>query len=396
MTDLDLTFVGQAVGRIGRRGEHCIPLLQAMQEHYRYLPQPALERLCELTDITPAQIAGVSTFYTQFRHSPVGKHMISVCHGTACHVKGSRLVQDALMRDLGIEEGADTTPDGLFTVQKVACLGCCTLAPVVQIDNVTYGHLAPDTVGRVLADFLELEKARAQAKPPRKSREGEAAGEIRVGLGSCCVAKGSNDLYEALQHAVAELGVMATIKRVGCVGMCHQTPMVEVVGADGQSHFYARVHTADAAAIVRRHFRPRSALRRIGQAAGRALENLLTDDAWAPVTRYSMDVRDGAVEAFLDPQRHLATEHCGHLDPLDLDEYTRFGGFEALKKCLGVCSPAVRRSSDAGQEHPHPPLRGTLSLQGRGSLSPQQIIKTITDSGLRGRGGAGFPTGHKW
>ncbi len=104
MTDLDLKFVDETVERLGRRTEAVIPILQAIQAHYRYLPREAMERVCKLTEITPATIAGVSTFYSQFRHRPVGKHIISVCHGTACHVKGSGLVQDALERHLKIRQ----------------------------------------------------------------------------------------------------------------------------------------------------------------------------------------------------------------------------------------------------------------------------------------------------
>ncbi|MFB3892885.1 MAG: NAD(P)H-dependent oxidoreductase subunit E [Phycisphaerae bacterium] len=399
--DIDLSFVDEAVRHIGRSSDKTIPLLQAIQARYRYLPREALKRVCELTDITPAQIAGVSTFYTQFRHSPVGKHMISVCHGTACHVKGSRLVQDALMRALGIEGAEDTSRDGLFTVQKVACLGCCTLAPVIQIDHVTYGHLTPDTIGKVLADFLDLEAARAHAphRPPHVAKG--LQGEIRVGLGSCCVAKGSSQLHDLLGRIVEELGLDVAVKRVGCVGMCHQTPMVEVIvggvgggagvppardvdvssarsegvspsvsdarGQDARatSHFYARVHSEDAKAIVLRHFKPKGVARRISTALSRLLDKALTDEEWPGVEHFGIEVRDPPVEAFLGPQRHLATEHCGRLDPLNIDEYIGLGGFEALRRCLT-------------------------------RMQPQQIIDEITRSGLRGRGGAGFPTGIKW
>jgi len=89
MSELDLTFVDQCVERLGRGRDAVIPILQAIQTHYRYVPQEAIERVCRLTDITPAAIVGVSTFYNQFRHRPVGQHIIHVCHGTACHVKGA-------------------------------------------------------------------------------------------------------------------------------------------------------------------------------------------------------------------------------------------------------------------------------------------------------------------
>ena len=90
--------------------------------------------------------------------------MIHICHGTACHVKGSQLVHEALARQLKITSGGDTDAEGLFTIEKVACLGCCTLAPVVQIDGVTYGHLTPHQVGEVLDDFL-----RQQDGAPRRA-----------------------------------------------------------------------------------------------------------------------------------------------------------------------------------------------------------------------------------
>jgi NADH:ubiquinone oxidoreductase subunit E len=142
---LDLGFVDEIVTRLGRGKEAAIPLLQAIQEHYRYLPDAALTRLCEITEITPAQIAGTSTFYGQFRQSPVGKHIVKVCHGTACHVAGARQVTDEVRRYLAIPEGADTDTARMFTVEEVACLGCCSLAPVLMVDNQTAGRLTPST-----------------------------------------------------------------------------------------------------------------------------------------------------------------------------------------------------------------------------------------------------------
>ncbi|RPI62269.1 MAG: proton-conducting membrane transporter, partial [Planctomycetaceae bacterium] len=365
MSVLDLTFIDGIVERIGCGGEKTIPLLQAIQEHYRYLPAEALRRLSELTGISPAQIAGVSTFYTQFRHTPAGRHIISICHGTACHVKGADTVRETLMRRLGIKGAADTSADGEFTIQKVACLGCCTLAPVIQIDNVTYGHLTGESIAGVLDDFLQMHKSHlAPAKPARKGDK-PTLGEIRVGLGSCCLAKGSGQVRTAMEQAVRDMRLDATVKRVGCVGMCHQTPMVEIVMADGTHHHYARVKPADAPAILQRHFKPGGLARRIGGSVSTALNHLLTDETWAGSQRLSLDEQSPDVQAFLSPQVHLATEFCGRLDPLDLEEYQRHDGFAALRKMFS-------------------------------ELSPQQVAEMVTRSGLRGRGGAGFPTGKKW
>jgi NADH:ubiquinone oxidoreductase subunit E len=143
--ELDLTFVDHLVSQIGRAKEAAIPLLQAIQTHYRYLPDEALRRLSELTEITPAEIAGTSSFYGQFRRSPVGEHIVRVCHGTACHVSGARQITEELRRYLAIPDGEDTDAARMFTLDEVACLGCCSLAPVLMVDGRTAGKLTPAT-----------------------------------------------------------------------------------------------------------------------------------------------------------------------------------------------------------------------------------------------------------
>ncbi|NQT14656.1 MAG: NAD(P)H-dependent oxidoreductase subunit E, partial [Planctomycetes bacterium] len=299
VVELDLSFVDRTVDDLGRGREVVIPILQAIQEHFRYLPQEALGRVCELTEITPAAITGVSTFYTQFRHRPVGRHMISVCHGTACHVKGSGLIQDALQRRLAIPDGDDTDSDGLFTVQKIACLGCCTLAPVIQIDDATYGRLTPAMVPDVLADFLEKADAGAAKPQPEAARPTGELGEIRIGLGSCCVAQGSGHVHEAIGAVLAETQAPAVVKRVGCVGMCHQTPLVEIVPPKGPSHLFAKMNVDDVRPVVLQHFKPKGVLRQLGHKTARLLDRLLTDEIGDPLQRHAIDVRDGPVCAFL-------------------------------------------------------------------------------------------------
>jgi NADH:ubiquinone oxidoreductase subunit E len=143
--ELDFSFVDRMVSEIGRSKEAAIPLLQAIQIHYRYLPDEALRRLCDLTEITPAEIAGTSSFYGQFRRSPVGRHIVRVCHGTACHVSGARQITEELRRHLAIPDGEDTDAARLFTLDEVACLGCCSLAPVLMVDDHTAGKLTPAT-----------------------------------------------------------------------------------------------------------------------------------------------------------------------------------------------------------------------------------------------------------
>lgn len=156
--EVDLAVVDVIVARVGRTPDKVIPILQAVQAEFRYLPRDALEQICETTGITPAAITGVSTFYTQFRHRPVGRHLVRVCHGTACHVAGAPLINQQLRRHLGIED-EDTDPERLFTVEKVPCLGCCSLAPCMTIDDVIYGKLTPHSAC-LIVDRIRKESAK--------------------------------------------------------------------------------------------------------------------------------------------------------------------------------------------------------------------------------------------
>lgn len=141
--EIDLSFVEEIISREGRGKDAAIAILRGIQTTYGYLPDEALRKVCEETEISPAQIAGTSTFYSQFRLSPVGKHIVKLCHGTACHVSGVGQVTDELRRHLSIGPGEDTDPTRSFTLEKVACLGCCSLAPVMMIDDETVGRLTP-------------------------------------------------------------------------------------------------------------------------------------------------------------------------------------------------------------------------------------------------------------
>jgi len=147
--------IASIVSGIGTEKKSIIPILQAIQGKYNYLPEAALRTVSDLSDITLEQILGVASFYSQFRLEPLGEHLVKVCVGTACHVKGSALVYDALRRELKLDQGVNTDPAGRYTLEKVNCLGCCTLAPVVQVDNITYGHVASDKVGEIIRGIAD-------------------------------------------------------------------------------------------------------------------------------------------------------------------------------------------------------------------------------------------------
>ena len=129
-----------------------IPLLQAAQDSYGYVPPLAIEQIAEATGIPASEVFGVITFYKQFRLKPPGKHIIRVCKGTACHVLGADMIAQTVEEELGIVRD-ETSGDGLFTFLEVACLGCCSLAPVVMIDEQAYGCLTPRKLRGVLRRF---------------------------------------------------------------------------------------------------------------------------------------------------------------------------------------------------------------------------------------------------
>lgn len=133
-----------------------IPMLQKLQTAYGYLPQDVIARLSERTGLFISQIMGVATFYSQFRLEPVGKNVVKICFGTACHVIGAENIADAICHELGITLGG-TTDDRQFTVESVACIGCCSLAPVITINEETHGRLTPETARQAIRDFKARE-----------------------------------------------------------------------------------------------------------------------------------------------------------------------------------------------------------------------------------------------
>ena len=154
--EIDILEVDRIVAEIGRDEASVIPVLQAVQKRFKHLPQAALERVCEITEITPAQIEGVSSFFSQFRRTPVGKHMISVCDGTACHVRGGEQLSAYIQHRLGIGPG-ETTTDRRFDLDQVACLGCCALSPVVKIDDKIYSQMSVLKLRDVLDEYDNAE-----------------------------------------------------------------------------------------------------------------------------------------------------------------------------------------------------------------------------------------------
>jgi NADH-quinone oxidoreductase subunit F len=362
-TDQIYLAVDEVVSQTGREKDKVIPILQKVQEKLSYLPSESLNYICRVTDITPGQISGVSTFYSQFRHLPAGKHNIKICAGTACHVKGSQLVSEAFRRTLKIEDSSSTSPDQLFSIEEVACLGCCTLAPVVQIDGKTYGHVKPTQAEDIISDFLRSHKNEPLLH--NNEDEGSFDAEVRIGLGSCCVAGGSKDILERLLEVKENYELNIKLKPVGCVGVCNQTPLLEVITGENISSRYTNVKKEQVEEIILNHVKPRSINNRIRKVVNDLADTFISDDRLSSPINATGAVREKYLNSFLSSQFHIATQNSGIISPVSIDEYILLGGFEALRRALFLPDSS-------------------------------EIIRTISDSGLRGRGGAGFLTGKKW
>jgi len=362
----DLTYVEEVVARLGGGEEQALPILQALQAHYRYLPDQVLRRVCDLTSIQPSTLTGVSTFYSQFRHRPMGRHHVKVCNGTACHIHGAEDIHESLCSYLHIPKGEDTDVDGMFTVEKVFCVGCCTLAPVVQINEDSYARLTREKAPGMLEDFLSAEKRKRNKVSLAQPHLTNPEGEIRICLDSCCIARGCGKTHEALQAAVASGRLNATIKRVGCVVMCDRTPLIEIERTGQTPIQYPGVAPEAVESLLLTHFKPHGMLPRLRRGVSLTLDWLSGESKTTiPAAGCSPDNPGPHATAFFKRQLHIATQHYGKLDPLGLDEYLAHDGFVALRNCLE-------------------------------NLTPSTVIEVIENSGLRGRGGAGFPTARKW
>ncbi len=154
---VELELLNPFIEKYKNKKGNLIPLLQATQNTFGYIPREAFILISEKTGLKLSDMYGVATFYAQFRLKPVGKHIIKVCHGTACHVQNANVVSDSLVEALKVNDG-ETTPDGLFTLETVACIGCCSLAPAMLIGNEVFGKLTGKLAVNVVKEIQLKEK----------------------------------------------------------------------------------------------------------------------------------------------------------------------------------------------------------------------------------------------
>ncbi|MCJ8329307.1 MAG: 4Fe-4S binding protein [Lentisphaeria bacterium] len=193
----------------------------------------------------------------------------------------------------------------------------------------------------------------------------DACPEIRIALDSCCIALGADKVYRALKDVVKHYDMKVKVKSVGCMGMACNSPLVEVAIPGEETMLYAKVEPHEAVKVIMKHFPPKNLIKRFVNKLDLGINHLLDDNHWRPIETQLLRKRAETSAAFFGPQIRIATEHCGEMDPLDLSEYRAKDGFVAYEKVLT-------------------------------EMSSEEVIKIVTDSGLRGRGGGGFSTGQKW
>jgi len=328
-----------------------LPALHAVQHAERWLSPAALERVAAHLRVPSSEVWGVASHYPEFRLAAPGRRIVRVCTGVSCLARGARGILAACERVLGTRPG-QTTPDGAVTLEELDCAFACGSAPVVQIEHARHGRVSAEGVGRLLgaSPGPATPLATAQVAPPatvsagspgarftalkREAERRRTGARLAVGLGSCGLAVGAAETFEALRAETERRELPYTVVAAGCNGMCWAQPVVEVL-RDG---------------------RPRVTTGPVTPAAVPRLLNALAAGRDA-------DVAAGA--EFMAPQRRVLIERCGMADPYDIADALRHGAYEAFARALE---------------------------DGR----PETVIEEVRAAGLAGRGGAYFQTAVKW
>jgi NADH-quinone oxidoreductase subunit F len=368
----DLAKVDEILSRYPRDESSLVMVLQDIQSQFRFLPCEALDKVAGELAIPRSRVFSAATFYKAFSLEARGRVVVQVCKGTACHVRGAQLLEDEFCRQLHVPVGG-TTPDGNFTLETVNCVGACAMAPVVVMGDKYHREVKAGQVPRLIknaakagAESVESERASRPLPAYRLTSPSDVlsrnrmaidtrkalSGRIQVCGGTGCMAAGAKQVHDALRAAAETKGIAFRVELSpcdhpskefllslnGCQGLCQKGPLVHLMPDD---ILYTHVKSADAEAIV-------DAI-----ASGSRVDRLLGDH------------KGRADDPFYQGQLLKVLEHCGHVDPESLDDYLAHGGFAALAKALS-------------------------------DMSPERVLEAVDKSGLRGRGGAGFPTARKW
>ncbi len=362
----EIETIREIIGKWNNDPEYVIEMMQDIQERFRHISRTAIDEICKRTGRQKAHLYHIATFYKTLSLELKGETIIQVCMGTACHVKGSAKILDSFERVLGIGTGG-TTPDKKYSLQAVACLGACSIAPVVRIGDEVFGNVQAKDVEKLIEKAALAEKkeacvdkdlkqaSRGKIKPEDlekiTAREQKDAagykGMLMVCTGTGCVSAKGFDIRDRLMEIIRKKGLEKDFLVVGtgCNGFCAMGPIIVI---QPERIFYQKVQDKDLEEIVD------------SLAEGKTVERLLHKDPVSGVVNEKMEEI-----GFFSKQQLIALRNKGLVDPENIDHYIARGGYGGLKKVLA-------------------------------EVSPEDVIKEVIASGIRGRGGGGFPTGVKW
>ena len=338
--------VAESLSRFKDKPGALLPVLHGVQDALGYVPKSAVPLIADGLNLSRAEVHGVISFYHYFRDSPPGRHTIHLCRAEACQSMNQKALEAHAKSKLGVRFH-ETTTDGAFSLEPVYCLGNCACSPAMMIDGELYGRVTPERFD----DIVSRNGFSATDAPQPASRGGET-GPAEAGVGStgtldavtvyvprdaAALSLGAEEVAKGIAVEAARRGREVRIVRNGTRGMCWLEPLVEVGTAAGRVA-YGPVSRDDIAGLFEADF--------------------LEGGAHA--------LRIGPVESipYFARQERLTFARVGITDPISLDDYLAHDGYKGLKRALEMTSAA--------------------------------IVQEVTDSGLRGRGGAAFPTGIKW
>ncbi len=324
--------IDACLARPGGKEGALLPILHAIQAEHGHVPADAVPLIADRLNLSRAEVHGVISYYHHFRQAPAGKHVVQLCRAEACQSRGAEALAAHAKQAMGIDFH-QTTADGRVTLEPVYCLGQCACGPAMMIDDAVHAHVTPQRFDALLAAVDQAPKA----SPESGSQRTAGAVRVYVPRDSTALALGADEVAAAIVAQAAKQGIAIDLVRNGSRGMFWLEPLVEVATSEGRIA-YGPVAVDDVASLFAADFL---------QGGAHPLALGKTDEL-----------------PFLKKQERLTFARVGITDPLSIADYLAHEGFAGLRNAL--------------------------------AMRPEQIVQQVTDSGLRGRGGAAFPTGIKW
>ena len=333
-TDAPDALIREIAARHVARPGGLLPALHALQDELGHVPPEAVPAVAEVFNISRAEVHGVISFYHLFRTTPPGRATLYICRAEACQAMGARALEEHARARLGIGLH-ETTADRRFSLEPIYCLGNCASSPAVMIDDAVHGRVTPERLDALLDGGGGTRTA--EGSETAGSNAPDAARTVFVPRDTTALSLGADEVAAAIAAEAAGRGESVTVVRNGSRGLYWLEPMIEVE-ADGVRHAYGPVRAADVPALFEAGF----------------------------LTAGEHELGLGPTDEipWLAKQSRLTFARAGITEPLSLDDYRAHGGYRGLARAV--------------------------------ELSRGEIVEIVTESGLRGRGGAAFPTGIKW